>query len=205
MPSFKIHNKWAEMLGISKSISNEVNKIIDLKYEREHDWYRTRQLEIQNLRISKEVAKPLLFPVWSEHLNEIYANYGLDGVEALFLHAMLDYLNDHLLLKEDIEFAISFGAADFSDEFEYVRNFVLKNMEDIKKDIQSQPNFQKRLEKSFDFGQKAIESRGKTFEENIFHMRAKKCPTCGIENDASQIIKNHPVYECKNCGKLYSK
>lgn len=203
MPSFKIHNKWAEMLGISKSISNEVNKIIDLKYE--HDWYRTRELEIQNLRLSKEVAKPLLFPVWNEHLDEIYANYGLDGVEALFLHAMLDYLDHHLLLKEDIEFAISFEDEAFSDEFEYIRNFILKNIEDIKEDIISQPKFQKRVEKALDFSLKAMEGRGKTYEEHMFHMMAKKCPNCGIENDASMILKNHPVYECKNCGKLYSK
>ena len=142
MPSWRIHDKWAERLGIDKATSCEVNKLID--DWRTHDWYRLpRDIDSLWLWFNGFIE---------ERICEIYCKWGSDGVKALFLHAMLDYLADHLLLSDSIELSVPCEISErFPEEFQEVLNFVKENMDEIKKDIKSDPSFQKRVEKVLDF------------------------------------------------------
>jgi hypothetical protein len=85
MPSWKVHRLWAQRLGLNTALSQEVDKIIDLNEEFEgfrvgHDWIKG---SIGNF----ETAVGLF-----------YKKFGVEGVKAMMLHGVLDYMAD--LLKE---------------------------------------------------------------------------------------------------------
>lgn len=147
MPSFEVHDKWAEKLGIGKSVSKEVNKIIDFKHE--HDGYKKLTSYLQ-----KDRGKAL------QEVNEIYEEYGREGIKCLFLHAMLDYLSDHLFLKKDV--GSSMPSLGFDEEFFKVINFIKDNIREIGEDIRADPDFQKRARKTLKFMKFSIKTRGIT-------------------------------------------
>lgn len=134
MPSFKIHEKWAEKLGISPLIAREVNKYIDLGEI--HDWHKYRQLV-------------------NSGLSNLYEAYGREGVRATFLHAMLDFLSDKLLLREDVELSVPIFSVNkyFYEDFNIVSRFVKENFNEIREDVRNDPKFQKRLKNVIDFSE----------------------------------------------------
>jgi len=144
LPSWKLHDKWAFKIGVSKDVSRKVNKIIDI--EGVHD--------------GREVPE-----VFLKDANNVYELAGYSGLKAFFLHHFLDRLAQ-LLIGEayrevwgkesrDIEYIFQKTQSSSDDwirvslsEFEHkniaenalnsVINFVKKNIEDIVGDIEEE-------------------------------------------------------------------
>ncbi|MGQ4876549.1 MAG: hypothetical protein ACP6IY_20990 [Promethearchaeia archaeon] len=111
MPSWKIHEKWCEILGISREVCKEINKIIDLP---PHDivkkllrwgWAREafeKGMIKETFRIKKGDEYDKLF----SELAEITNKYGGEGIRATFCHIALDKIAELIkmgLKKDDIE------------------------------------------------------------------------------------------------------
>jgi hypothetical protein len=88
LPSWKVHELWSRRLGLSDEISEEVDRIIDLGGEVEglkvsHDWIRG---SIWRFGLA----------VWF-----FYKRFGAEGVKAMMLHGVLDYMASLLKMNYD--------------------------------------------------------------------------------------------------------
>jgi hypothetical protein len=79
LPSWRAHRLWSRRLGLSDELSEEVDKSIDLEekfegFEVGHDWMKGS--------IGRFVMAVELF----------YKKFGVEGVRAMMLHGILDYM-----------------------------------------------------------------------------------------------------------------
>jgi hypothetical protein len=74
MPSWKVHEKYAERFGVSEEVAKAVDRIID-------------NLKIHDLGRGESVGKLIYYVV-----KGIYPTYGVEGVKASLLHHLLDYM-----------------------------------------------------------------------------------------------------------------
>ncbi len=112
VPEWKVHDEWAVRLGVSKKVSREINEFVDFpeKWFKKH--YSTEDLEKYEIRLHSLDEEPCLslFKLsklskkfghdmgkkakWQAHLQLecAYLHYGSEGVKALVLHHILDYI-----------------------------------------------------------------------------------------------------------------
>jgi len=83
MPSWETHAYWCKQFGINPTIGRKTDQIIDDPKLIGHDWIRGNK--------SLFVAAVIFF----------YSVFGLDGVKAMLLHGILDYMCT--LLREGFE------------------------------------------------------------------------------------------------------
>jgi hypothetical protein len=79
MPNWNVHRFWSKKLGLKNEVSEEVDKIIDCREEFKgfkigHDWIKGS--------IGRFVMAVELF----------YQEFGVEGVKAMMLHGVLDYM-----------------------------------------------------------------------------------------------------------------
>jgi hypothetical protein len=79
LPSWNVHRYWSRRLGLSDELSEEVDRIIDSEGEFEgfrvaHDWI-------------KGPIGGFVMAVWL-----FYKKFGVEGVRAMMLHGVLDYM-----------------------------------------------------------------------------------------------------------------
>jgi len=127
MPSWEIHRKWANELGIPKNVTDEVNRLIDFPEKWFEEKYPERYNRIMNglevLRITDILnADPCIGLLklslamnvfghdvgrgrkWQEklQLNCIFNHYGIQGVKAALLHHILDYIETTTGERHDV-------------------------------------------------------------------------------------------------------
>ncbi|WP_456449925.1 hypothetical protein [Palaeococcus sp. (in: euryarchaeotes)] len=127
MPSWEIHRKWANKLGISKNVADEVNRLIDFPERWFEEKYPERYDRIMNrlevLRITDIFdADPCIALLKSSlamnvfghdvgrgrkwqgelQLKCIFNQYGIQGVKAALLHHILDYIETTTGEKHDV-------------------------------------------------------------------------------------------------------
>jgi hypothetical protein len=88
LPSWKIHRLWSRRLSLSNEISEEVDKVIDLGGEVEglkvsHDWIKGSRWRF-------------ITATWF-----FYKRFGAEGVKAMMLHGVLDYMTSLLKVNYD--------------------------------------------------------------------------------------------------------
>jgi len=144
MPEWKIHNKCAEKLGISKEISNFVNRLIDFSEEcqefmefcnREDEKSRTsRRKRVVTLPYRVTVGK---HDSGRRRKTAMYLQLrflrqkGSKYVKAWYLHHILDYIKSAPILSiEEILKRIE-NKTESCKELEIVKDFVMKNSEEI--------------------------------------------------------------------------
>ncbi len=102
MPEWRVHDKWAERLGISKEVSREVNAEIDsIDDPRFHDYGRVIVLGRWDFSY--------LYPVLRSFLERWRRE---DAVKAFLLHHILDYM-DALLSSPSVQLS---NAINFIDK-----------------------------------------------------------------------------------------
>jgi len=204
MPSWKIHDKWAEKLGIRKEVSMGINREIDnIKDARFHD--------IGRVIISGKLDFSYFYPV----LKAFYMKWrSEEAIKAFLLHHILDYMNTLLtspsvslsnvpkflntLIKE-----LKIEAETRIDE-DKLKIIVIKSCNEIYKLIMSNMN-----EVIIDIKPK-YKDWFKWAEERLLKLY---CSDCGrqfttIDNDAREFLARKgvgipPVYfqYCINCLK----
>jgi len=104
IPSWKIHNKWAQKAGISQEISNYINRAIDNKKMPEDFRKHTEQRKllrssggpISITDIGSIMENKLHDRARSKHIKEqdllFLSTKGKNYVKAWYLHFILDYL-----------------------------------------------------------------------------------------------------------------
>ena len=127
MPSWEIHRKWANELGIAKDLADEVNRLIDFPEKWFEEKYPERYNRIMNglevLRITDILdADPCIGLLKSSlamnvfghdvgrgrkwqgelQLKCIFNHYGIQGVKATLLHHILDYIETATGEKHDV-------------------------------------------------------------------------------------------------------
>jgi len=150
MPEWKIHNKWAEKLGIPKEISNFVNRLIDFPEEsqefmefcnREDEKPRTgRRKCVVTLPYRTTVGK---HDSGRRRKTAAYLQLrflrqkGSEYVEAWYLHHILDYIESAPILSiEEILKRIE-NKTESCQELNIVKNFVMSNSDEILQDCRN--------------------------------------------------------------------
>ncbi len=144
MPKWKIHNKWAEKLGIPKEISNFVNLLIDFPEENQ-EFMEFLDTEDKKPRTGKRkcvVTLPYRATVGKHdsgrrrktamHLQLRFLHLkGSEYVKAWYLHHILDYIESAPILSvEEILKRIE-SKTESCQELEIIKSFVMSNSEEI--------------------------------------------------------------------------
>ena len=139
MPEWKIHNKWAEKLGIPKEISNFVNRLIDFPKEsqefmefcdREDEKPRTgRRKRVVTLPYRTTVGKHDTGRRKTAAYLQLrfLRQKGSEYVEAWYLHHILDYIESApILILKRIE-----NKTEYCKELNIFKNLVVSNYDEI--------------------------------------------------------------------------
>ena len=139
IPNWYIHNKWAEKAGLSKSIADYVNRIIDYGF----NWMFHKDEEFDvNDRIETKVYQQLKY-FYDKKKNAEY-------IKAVYLHHLLDFFKEtHIdihnidlvferYLQDKVVYEISNSEGviiNFQDEINDVFRVIRENKEELYKDL----------------------------------------------------------------------
>lgn len=139
MPTWEIHNKWAEKLGVPTEISNFVNQLSDFpeqSQEFREFCERSGAEIIMQLVQRRDFDRIMKIP---KYLQVVFAREkGSEYLMVWYLHYALDYirlapaLTPHEVLNR-IEARFEPGP-----EFEIIKKFVLENAEEIVQDCRTE-------------------------------------------------------------------
>jgi hypothetical protein len=138
MPTWDVHTKWAEQLGLPEEITTFINHLSDFPdksqefvefCEREGEAIITRLVRAHDFSMIMKIPK---------YLQLAFAHYkGSDYVTAWYLHYVLDYIRmaPSLMAEEVLQRTEErFGTCN---EFERVKHFVRENAEVVVKDCRA--------------------------------------------------------------------
>jgi hypothetical protein len=189
MPSWRIHEKWCQALGVKKEVCKEVNKIIDSV---PHDivnkvlkWGWARDLfESGMLIMPIGIFKGDDYEKVTSKLAEITIKFGFEGIKATFNHIALDKIASLIrsgFKKEEIRERLC-----RDNLMRYIPDFD-KVFDDISKEVK--PNERKIQER------KEIERLAKSGIFGVFYIDGKVLPAvAGLRYIKSKIKKGESVY-----------
>jgi len=128
MPSWSIHNKWAEKIGISEKVSDFVNRLIDVPEECEEFTEDQRKI----YRIEHDSGRKRKTVMYVQ-LNSLRKK-GSEFIKAWFLHHALDYVAAAPILSIDEVMKRLEERTERRPELEAIKDFVRKNSEGILRD-----------------------------------------------------------------------
>jgi hypothetical protein len=138
MPSWKVHEKYALLMGISIEIAKEVNKLID--DPRYHDFYDSalKRIEVPSLggRLIVYNFDSSLFymPTWEPFRERIEA-YKRDGFRAFFLHVFLDIIERNMRGKGFEALQINDVNGLYKEYIEEVEKFLQSRIDEVVRDV----------------------------------------------------------------------
>jgi triphosphoribosyl-dephospho-CoA synthetase len=150
MPSWEIHEKYSNLMGIPINVAREVNRFID--DVRWHDFFdsaltrsSTSPLRVLGGRIvTYNFDSSLFYTPTYEPIRQWLEKYGRDGFRAFFLHIFLD------LIERNMRSGIGFAALQVIDTckfyenyIEEVENFLQSRIEEILADIEKEIHSQR--------------------------------------------------------------
>ncbi len=143
MPSWKIHRKYGELLGINREIQKLVDEYIDSKDH--HDFYDffTEKIQTPKLRFLNDKRVVLYYFDSSSFVRSEFGKriemFGEDGIKCFFLHMFLDIIERRMRYKDSPDLiGFDIYGSGYRTIFEEVKKFVEENyhwiIEDIKKE-----------------------------------------------------------------------
>jgi hypothetical protein len=138
MPSWKVHEKYALLMGIPIEIAKEVNKLID--DPRCHDFYSSALKRIEKpflggRFIAYNFDSSLFFtPTWEPFRERIEA-HGRDGFRAFFLHVFLDIIERNMRGKGFKALEISDVNGLCKEYIEEVDKFLQGRIDEVVRDV----------------------------------------------------------------------
>ncbi len=132
MPTWDIHDKWADKLGIPKEITTLVNQFSDFPDQSQEFWEfceRKGEALILPLVWSHDFSTIMKIP---KYLQLMFVRHkGSEYVTAWYLHYVLDYIRMAPTLTAEEVFKRTEDRFGSCQELEEVKRFVLENLEEV--------------------------------------------------------------------------
>jgi len=156
MPSWRIHRKYGELLGIDEKVQRLVDEFIDNRDH--HDFYNFFIEKAQTPKLRIFEGRRVIFYYFdysrfiTSELGRKIEEFGEEGLKCFFLHMFLDIIERNVRYKDlpdVIKFEIT--GAGYSTTFD-VERFVEINYDNIVEDITSEKFRKKDRLKEVEYG-----------------------------------------------------
>lgn len=132
MPTWKIHNKWAQKLGISEEILDYINNLIDFPEKCQE--FSEYQREIYRIEHDSGRKRKTVMYLQMDLLEE----KGPEFVKTWFLHHALDYIQGAPILTVEEVLRRLTQRTKECPELKMVKDFINKNFEGILQDCRGE-------------------------------------------------------------------